>query len=141
MSKQSDRLVFSVQGSYVAPPGVDNANALRWAEMFNFGFTCTVAPTTGSGAIGLFKPGVGAGAPTSIDVVGLPVPTVTPPVCLSDFNHDGNVDPDDIADFVACYFSEVAIPGNCPAADFNGFDGVNPDDLGDFIAVYFGTHC
>ncbi len=51
----------------------------------------------------------------------------------NDFNQDGSVDPDDLGDFINCYF----LPG-CDRADFNHDDNVNPDDLGDFINAYFG---
>ena len=53
-----------------------NANALRWGNSFNFGFTTNIAPTTGSTSIGLFKAGTIAGAPASIAATGLSVPTV-----------------------------------------------------------------
>jgi len=50
-----------------------------------------------------------------------------------DFNGDGVVDPDDLADYIACYFA--AEP--CAGADFNGDGVVDPDDLADYIAAYF----
>src|SRR5262249_15583862 len=65
------------------------------------------------------------------------VARLSSPSCLGDFNHDGDVNPDDIADFIACYFGEIGAPGSCPAADFNTIEGVNPDDIADFLAVYF----
>ncbi|MGD9894464.1 MAG: hypothetical protein AB7U18_24510 [Dehalococcoidia bacterium] len=55
----------------------------------------------------------------------------------ADFNDDGDVNADDLGDFINCYFSEVGTPSSCPAADFNDDSDVNPDDLGDFINVYF----
>ncbi len=57
--------------------------------------------------------------------------------CPADFNNDGNVDPDDLGDYINCYF---ALPP-CPLADFNHDNNVDPDDLGDFINVYFGPPC
>jgi len=60
----------------------------------------------------------------------------TPP-CPSDFNMDGVVDPDDLSDFIACFFG--APP--CAGADFNGDGTADPDDLADFIAAYFGQPC
>ncbi len=53
--------------------------------------------------------------------------------CRADFNLDGVVDPDDLADSIACYFSTPP----CAAADFNGDGAVDPDDLSDVIATYF----
>lgn len=61
----------------------------------------------------------------------------TPAGCRADFNGDGNVDPDDLGDYINCYFSETVVLGSCPAADFDGGGDANPDDLGDFINLYF----
>ncbi|MGD9690096.1 MAG: immunoglobulin domain-containing protein [Phycisphaerales bacterium] len=55
------------------------------------------------------------------------------PLCPADFNDDGNVDPDDLGDFINCYFGEPP----CDGADFNNDGNIDPDDLGDFINVYF----
>ncbi|MGD9688906.1 MAG: lamin tail domain-containing protein [Phycisphaerales bacterium] len=59
------------------------------------------------------------------------------PACPQDFNNDGSVDPDDLGDYINCYFS---VPP-CDRADFNNDGSVDPDDLGDFINVYFGPGC
>lgn len=56
------------------------------------------------------------------------------PACAADFNSDGFVDPDDLSDYIACYFG---IPA-CPRADFNGDGHADPDDLSDYIALFFG---
>jgi len=57
----------------------------------------------------------------------------TPP-CAADFNLDGLLDPDDLADYIGAYFS---VPPN-PNADYN-LDGLtDPDDLADFIGAFFG---
>ncbi len=55
------------------------------------------------------------------------------PSCPADFNGDGIVDPDDLADFITCYFN---IPP-CPAADFNADGATDPDDLADYITAHF----
>lgn len=55
------------------------------------------------------------------------------PACAADFNGDGLVDPDDLADAIACYLS-VSV---CHEADANGDGQVDPDDLADLIAAYF----
>lgn len=65
-------LTFSTDTFATAP----NANALRWGNSFNFGFTANVAPVTGGATIGLFKPGTIAGAPVSLTASNLPVPNV-----------------------------------------------------------------
>lgn len=57
--------------------------------------------------------------------------------CAADFNNDGDVNPDDLGDFINCYFGNAANPGSCPGADFNGDNDPNPDDLGDYINAYF----
>ncbi len=59
---------------------------------------------------------------------------VQAPTCRADFNGDTFVDPDDLSDYIACYF---AIPP-CNRADFNGDGNADPDDLSDFIALFFG---
>jgi len=66
--------------------------------------------------------------------------TITLPVsvtgncrCSADFNCDGELDPDDLADFIGCYFATPP----CPAAELNGDGTVDPDDLADFIGSYF----
>ncbi|MGD9691006.1 MAG: S8 family serine peptidase [Phycisphaerales bacterium] len=59
---------------------------------------------------------------------------VIPPAdCLADFNADGELDPDDLGDFIDCYF---ALPP-CSEADVNADAVVDPDDLGDFINAFF----
>ncbi|MGD9688815.1 MAG: hypothetical protein AB7K52_02350 [Phycisphaerales bacterium] len=54
--------------------------------------------------------------------------------CPADFNGSGAVDPDDLGDFLNCYFATAP----CPGADFDGSGTRDPDDLGDFINAYFG---
>jgi hypothetical protein len=61
------------------------------------------------------------------------------PTCRADFNDDGFINPDDMADFVTCFFVNIDSPGLCPQADFDGDGTVNPDDLAAFIEVFFGS--
>ncbi|MGD9690160.1 MAG: hypothetical protein AB7K52_10955 [Phycisphaerales bacterium] len=61
---------------------------------------------------------------------------VCAPSCAADFNMDGNLDPDDLGDYINCYFG---VPP-CGQADFNNDGNVDPDDLGDYINAYF-TGC
>jgi|GEM_PF-743502 len=65
---------------------------------------------------------------------GLSVMTPATP-CPADFNGDGSVDPDDLSDYIACYF---AVPP-CVGADFNGDGTADPDDLSDYIGAYFAA--
>jgi hypothetical protein len=60
-----------------------------------------------------------------------------PPRCAADFNNDGNRDPDDLADFITCFFLDVQFPRTCPRADFNEDSFRNPDDLADYITAFF----
>ncbi|MGD9690634.1 MAG: FG-GAP-like repeat-containing protein [Phycisphaerales bacterium] len=63
-------------------------------------------------------------------VAGRPAPATT---CLADFDRDGVINPDDLGEFINCYFD---IPP-CSRADFNADGRIDPDDLGDFINAYF----
>ena len=58
------------------------------------------------------------------------------PTCRPDFNGDGTLDPDDLADYITAFFS---VPAS-PTADFNGDGTVDPDDLADYITAFF-TGC
>ena len=55
------------------------------------------------------------------------------PTCQPDFNGDGILDPDDLADFIGCFFSQPP----CPAADYSGDGSIDPDDLADYITAFF----
>jgi len=54
-------------------------------------------------------------------------------ICRADFNRDGNLDPDDLADYITAFFS---VPAPL-SADFNGDSVVDPDDLADYITAFF----
>ncbi|MBL8758764.1 MAG: S8 family serine peptidase [Phycisphaerae bacterium] len=54
-------------------------------------------------------------------------------VCPADVNIDGDLTPDDLADFIAWYY---ATPTD-PRADFNLDEQVDPDDLSDSISAYY----
>lgn len=54
--------------------------------------------------------------------------------CPADFNADGDLNGDDLADYINCFFA--APP--CTLAEFNGDGDVNADDLGDYINAFFG---
>ncbi|MBL8757311.1 MAG: hypothetical protein JNK35_02635 [Phycisphaerae bacterium] len=73
---------------------------------------------------------LGKSAPALMDFATIDFTTP----CAADYNGDGNLDPDDLSDYIACYFS---LPP-CDRADFSSDGNVDPDDLSDFIAAYFG---
>ena len=62
-----------------------------------------------------------------------PATTVPPPSCPPDINGDGVLNPDDLSDYIGCYFSEPP----CTYADYNHDGVVNPDDLSDYIGAFF----
>ncbi len=53
--------------------------------------------------------------------------------CRVDFNADSRLDPDDLSDYISCYFAQPP----CDQANFNGDGAIDPDDLSDFITAYF----
>ncbi len=75
----------------------------------------------------------GDGAAGGAAVITFTVAQPVLPPCLADFDGSGTVDPDDLSDYIACYFQ---VPP-CAGADVSGDGNVDPDDLADFIGVYF----
>jgi cytochrome c peroxidase len=57
-----------------------------------------------------------------------------PPACVADYDLSGFLTPDDLADYIACYFSAPA----CDRSDIDGNGATDPDDLADFISLFFG---
>jgi hypothetical protein len=57
--------------------------------------------------------------------------------CPSDFNSDLQINPDDLSDFITCFFLDISFPGTCEGADHNHDGFLNPDDLTDFITAFF----
>jgi len=126
MVKDGNRLVFSGQTF----ESNANGNAIRWGNTFSFGFTTTVAPSNGRAVLSLFKPPAAGTGLREIFADNLPVPT---PPCIADFDGSGVTNPDDLANFIACYFSEPP----CAEADINADDIINADDLSDYVAAFF----
>ncbi len=60
-------------------------------------------------------------------------PPPPPAACPADFNLDGVLNPDDLADFIAAYFTQPPATGS----DFNGDGATDPDDLADYIGAFF----
>jgi len=57
--------------------------------------------------------------------------------CPADFNADGTLDPDDLADYITAFFFQPPASGS----DFNGDGVTDPDDLADFITAFFAGGC
>jgi len=55
------------------------------------------------------------------------------PACAPDFNGDGTLDPDDLADYIGAFFSQPPAAGS----DFNHDGLTDPDDLADYIGAYY----
>jgi hypothetical protein len=70
--------------------------------------------------------------------LGLPV-RGSQPICAADFNQDALVNPDDLSEFITCFFLALQFPGVCPPSDFNADTLLNPDDLSEFISTFFLT--
>jgi hypothetical protein len=98
-----------------------NANALRFATLYNFWFDADTAPdaATLSGAIGLFKPGA-AGSPTSA-AVALIVPSAAAPETPGDLDGNGNVDAADLSVLLSSW--------GTASADLNGDGSTDASDL------------
>lgn len=81
-----------------------NANALRWATLYNFRFDAATPPTAGTIKVGLFKPG----SPSFVSV-SAQVPSALSCV-RGDVNGDGFVNGEDVARFVEILMSGVGTP-------------------------------
>lgn len=97
-----------------------NANAIRWATMYNFRFTANAAPEQGTATLGFFKPGT----PNSMTV---PVLAPGAGICIGDINGDGIVDGADLAQLLSQF-------GNPGSADFDGSGTVDGADLAQMLA-------
>jgi cysteine-rich repeat protein len=99
----SDSIQWSTQ-TYSANP---DANALRWGTLYNFSFTCTASPASGSGLIGLFKPGNGP------DVESISITTPGGGDGYIDCNGNNVADADDIANGTSIDCNENSVPDEC----------------------------
>ncbi len=102
-----------------------NANAVRWATMYNFWFETNSPPTTGQVELGLFRPG----SPSALNATAW-VPTQAAN-CVADFNNDGFVNFFDISGFLDAFGAQD------PAADLAAPIGVfNFFDISAFMDAY-----
>ena len=119
-----------------------NGNALRWGTMYNFRFTATAAPESGSIELGLFKPGgADSFAMTTIIPAGDPVDPCDLPLgnCPEDIDESGFVGVGDLLAVIKQW-------GDCgdgtyrPSADVNGDCCVDVSDILQVIAAW-GQNC
>lgn len=116
--------------------------------LLNSPANATILNPTFTGGYRLIRPNVGAswsetiqyrvqtaGGVSNIGTVTLEYSA--PRICTIDFNVDGEVNPDDLGDYINCYFS---LP-TCEGADFNADGDLNPDDLGDYLNAFFDPPC
>ena len=96
----------------------------------------TILRCDNGGVIGAFDtvnlPALAAGS-LSVRYTASTVQVIVRPACLADFNNDGELNPDDLADFIGAFFSQP--PG--AGSDFNNDGATDPDDLADFIGAFF----
>ena len=97
-----------------------NANALRWATLYNFWFDANFAPTNGPVALGLFKTGVAIAGSAKVPA---------DPCRMCDFNCDGLVNGSDLATLLDNWGQ-----GGITDIDRSGATGGN--DLGILIALW-----
>ncbi len=125
--------------SHAANP---NANALRWATMYNFRFDANVEPSTADVVIGTFKPG-GAGS-SSVSTLAPPAAPIDPcdlPLgfCPEDIDENHLVNVDDMLAALGSF-------GQCgdgtfrPVGDVDGNCCADVDDLLLLIAAW-GMDC
>ncbi|MGD9690084.1 MAG: hypothetical protein AB7K52_10565 [Phycisphaerales bacterium] len=118
-------------------PGID-PDALAYADPRSLGAlviraTIVYDRDAGGAFLDPTLPGNAGSPDQACDVALVLMPGAPTPANPVDFNGDGNVDPDDLGDFINAYFS---VPPD-PRADFNADGNIDPDDLGDYINAYF----
>jgi len=85
-----------------------NANAIRWATLYNFRFDANIAPQAGIVTLGLFRPG----SPTSVTVAAVVPGSSTACCCPGDVSGDNSLNARDIQPFVAQYLGQATV-GPC----------------------------
>jgi hypothetical protein len=106
-----------------------NANALRWATLYNFRFEANAPPRCASTTIGLFR----AGSPDSLNVPGIGPSNCPADIAPNGFGN-GSVDVDDLIAVILAWgpcAPGSAHPCGCPndIAPPGGNDSVDVDDL------------
>jgi len=114
-----------------------NANALRWATLYNFRFDANVAPAMATAPInlGLFKPGT----PASITALAQ-VPGVPTCACPGDVNGDSHANGADVAMFVRMYTGALA-SNPCANLAVPACGPLDTADLAAFTAAILAPTC
>jgi hypothetical protein len=105
----------------------EDANALRWATLYNFRFDADRPPAAANALLGLFKPGSPGFVPIGSEVPG---------GCLGDLDGDGVRDLTDFGLFAAAYGAQFADAGYHAGADLDGDGVVDLTDFGLFANVF-----
>ncbi len=101
-----------------------NANALRWATLYNYGFDADAPPGNVGVQLSLFRPG-------SPDDVSFQLPGPVLPCPAGDSDGDGDIDQDDYGRFQRCFTGPG--PGQPePGCDFADLDHDGDVDEWDF---------
>jgi len=124
-----DTILFVYSASAGCPAA--GGTALNCSDTGSCGTAAELTFTATTGVEYLIRVGGSGSAsgPGSLTVT----PPTPPPTCPADFNADGELNPDDLADYIGAYFAVP--PGS--GADYNADGEVNPDDLADFIGAFF----
>lgn len=101
-----------------------NANALRFATLYNFRFDANRAPAAAMVAVGLFKPG----SPASISIAAA-APSATPP-CPADITGDSAVTSADLGLLLGAWGTAD------PVSDITHDGIVNSADLGQLLGAW-----
>lgn len=128
---QAMTLLAALGASTLGPVGF----TIDWFTIDSGGGTSSGGPFAVSGTIGQWDAGPPAGPMVGggREVSGGFWVGASPQLCPADFNADGDLNADDLADYINCYF---ALPP-CSGVDFNHDGDANADDLADFINAYF----
>jgi hypothetical protein len=138
------QLTAGVTGGNVTPTfrwtkgGVDLANGPSAGGGVLSGATTTALRITGAGENDSGDYALVAHASCQTVHSGT-VSVLVRPACIADFNGDGLINPDDLSEFITCFFLQLQFPGFCATGDFNQDGLINPDDLSEFITVFFLT--